>query len=95
MLTNSYFYRRKRHGTVMPLGFMLYAVERFVEEAIRSDNPLDTFGLTISQGVSIVVFLLALAVWFGLKLLPLHASAVPWVPEGKRSGRNPDGAGRG
>lgn len=84
LVTNAYFYRRQRHGTVMPLGFMLYAIERFVEEGIRSDNPLDTFGLTISQGVSIVVFCLALGVWFLLKLMPMHVTAEPWVPVDKK-----------
>lgn len=80
LLTNAYFYRRRRHGTVMTLGFMLYAIERFLEEAIRGDNPLDTFGMTISQGVSIVVFLLAGAVWLVLLLLPLRSKAEPWIP---------------
>jgi phosphatidylglycerol:prolipoprotein diacylglycerol transferase len=91
-LTNAYFYRRQRHGTVMPLAFMLYAVERFVEEAIRSDNPLDTFGLTVSQGVSVAVFVTGLLVWLILKTMPLRSEAKPWTPEGKKNETNPEAA---
>ncbi len=73
-LTTAWLHRRKRHGTVFVLGFMLYAVERFIEEAIRVDNPQDTFGLTVSQGISIGVFV-GLGIW-GLILLkmPLRSS---------------------
>ncbi len=72
-LTNACFYRRKRHGTVMVLGLMLYAVERFVAEVIRVDNPRDTFGLTISQGISIALFLTALVSLLVLRRLPLRS----------------------
>lgn len=75
LLTNAYFYRRKYQGTVMALGFMLYAVERFIEEIIRSDNPHDTFGLTISQGVSVAVFVAALLAWQILKRMRPPAAA--------------------
>ncbi|MBI4579186.1 MAG: prolipoprotein diacylglyceryl transferase [Planctomycetes bacterium] len=80
-LLNAYFYRRPHHGTVMPLGFILYAVERFIEEAIRSDNPHDTFGLTISQGVSVGVLLVCLLVLLAIRQMPPRAANVkPWVP---------------
>lgn len=84
MFTNAYFYRRKWHGTVMPVGFMLYAIERFVEEAIRSDNPIDTFGLTVSQGVSVVIFAVCLLVLLLLRIMPQRSAARPWIPETKR-----------
>jgi phosphatidylglycerol:prolipoprotein diacylglycerol transferase len=81
LVTNAYFYRRKRHGTVMALGFAVYAVERFVEEIIRSDNPHDTFGLTISQGVSVGVLLAALLAWLILRQMPEGSPhAKPWYP---------------
>lgn len=80
-LTHLYFYRRRRHGMVMVVGFMLYPIQRFIEEIIRADNPHDTFGLTVSQGVSIVIFLVA-GTWFLiLRQLPLRSPrAVPFVP---------------
>lgn len=85
-LTNAWFYRRKHHGTVLPLGFMLYAVQRFIEEAIRSDNPIDTFGFTISQGVSVGVFVLCgVALLIILKLPPRAANVKPWYPPGKKA----------
>ncbi len=85
VLMNAYFYRRRRHGTVMVVGFMLYAVERFVEEIIRSDNPHDTFGLTISQGVSIGVLAIALLALLIIRQMPEGSPhAKPWAPPGKK-----------
>lgn len=72
-LTYTYLNRRKWQGTVMPLGFALYAVERFVEEAIRVDNPQDTFGLTVSQGISIGVLALCALVYLYLRQLPARS----------------------
>jgi len=68
----------------MVVGFMLYAVERFIEEIIRGDNPHDTFGLTVSQAVSIGIFLIALAGALILYKLPLRSPrAIPYVPKEK------------
>ncbi len=75
VLTYCYLYRRKRHGTVLPIGYMLYAVERFIEESIRLDNPIDTLGLTVSQSISIVIFGICLATLFLLRRLPLRSPA--------------------
>jgi phosphatidylglycerol---prolipoprotein diacylglyceryl transferase len=75
LLMNAYFFRRKRHGMVMLLAVVLYAVERFIEELVRMDNPHDTFGLTISQGVSIG-FLVFAGLWYlVLRRMPLRS---PW-----------------
>jgi phosphatidylglycerol---prolipoprotein diacylglyceryl transferase len=81
-LTNALFYRRKRHGVVFAIGFMLYAVERFIEETIRVDNPVDTFGLTVSQAISVGIFIV-MCVWLlVLQKLPLRSPrAVPYVPK--------------
>lgn len=84
LITNAWFYRRKHHGTVMPLGFMLYAVERFIEEAIRSDNPHDTFGLTIAQGISVGIFVTCVLTLLIILKMPPHATNVkPWQPPAK------------
>lgn len=84
-LTAAYFYRRRRHGTVFVLGFMLYAVQRFIEEAVRTDNPHDSFGLTISQAISVAIFV-ALFLWYlYIRRLPLGSpNAVPWIHPSKR-----------
>jgi phosphatidylglycerol---prolipoprotein diacylglyceryl transferase len=72
-LTSAWFYRRRRHGTVMLLALSLYAVQRFIEEYIRADNPRDTFGLTVSQGVSIAL-LCGMGLWYAiLRQMPLRS----------------------
>lgn len=61
------FYARKRHGVVIAALMILYPVPRTLLEVIRSDNPHDVGGLTISQFVSLgllVVGLVALFVLF-------------------------------
>jgi len=75
-LTGAYLYRRRRHGMVMVLGMALYAVERFIEEVIRVDNPQDTFGLTASQAVSVGILLIAVAAYFILQRQPLRSPRV-------------------
>jgi|GEM_PF-348193 len=80
-LLNAVFYRRRRHGVVFGLLWILYPVARIVEEAIRADNPLDTGGLTISQAVSVGGLIFA-AIWFAwLYRQPLRSPrAVAYVP---------------
>jgi prolipoprotein diacylglyceryltransferase len=81
-LLSAYFYRRKRHGTVFALAMICYPVQRFIEEIIRLDNPRDTFGLTISQGVSVVLLVIGLVYWLILLQMPLRSPrAVPFVPD--------------
>jgi len=55
-LLSTVFYRRTRHGVVVGLLFLLYPIARVILESIRVDNPHDTAGLTISQFVSLVMF---------------------------------------
>jgi phosphatidylglycerol:prolipoprotein diacylglycerol transferase len=70
-----------RPGIVMMVGFASYAVLRFVMEMLRNDEP-GQFGttLTISQWVSIVVFLLCCAglVW------------LRWVNQSHEKDQHPD-----
>ena len=69
---------------VMAVAMLLYAVQRFLEEIIRTDNPHDTFGLTISQGVSVAIFVGALLGILVLRQLPLRSPrAVPVTPPAK------------
>jgi phosphatidylglycerol:prolipoprotein diacylglycerol transferase len=56
ILLNAIFFRRKQHGLVTGLLFLFYPIMRFCEEVIRSDNPHDVIGFTISQFISIAIF---------------------------------------
>jgi len=82
LLLSLVFYRRQRHGVVMGVMLVLYPISRIILEVIRTDNPHDSFGVTISQAVSIgvVVFgILFLVVLY--RYLPLRSPrAVPFVP---------------
>jgi len=53
------FYVRKRHGVVIGVLGMLYPIQRALEELIRVDNPHDTAGLTVSQFISLGLFVSA------------------------------------
>jgi phosphatidylglycerol---prolipoprotein diacylglyceryl transferase len=72
---------RKRHGLIFGVALLLYPIQRFVEELVRTDNPQDTFGLTISQGVSVGMLAVAVVYLIVLYRLPLRSPlAVPFVP---------------
>jgi prolipoprotein diacylglyceryltransferase len=58
---------------VFGLLFLLYPIMRFMEEIIRSDNPHDTAGLTISQFISLVLFLIGVIWMFIVYRLPLRS----------------------
>lgn len=73
ILLSTVFYRRKRQGVVFGLLFLLYPIMRFMEEIIRSDNPHDTAGLTISQFISLVLFLIGVIWMFIVYRLPLRS----------------------
>jgi len=71
-LLSAIFYVRKRHGIVIVMLFLLYPIQRTVEEMIRVDNPHDVAGLTISQFVGMIMFLTGIAA-----LIYLYK----WLPE--------------
>ncbi len=50
--------------------FVIYPISRVFEEMLRADNPLDTFGFTISQAISLASVPVALLVMFLLRYLP-------------------------
>lgn len=80
-MLNAVFYRRKRHGIVFGLMWLLYPITRIVLETIRADNPLDTAGLTISQGVSVLGLVFAVVWLYGIYRAPQRSPhATPWVP---------------
>lgn len=57
---------RHRHGVVFVALLLLYAPVRFVLESIRTDNPVDTAGLTVSQFTSVALFVVGAAFLFVL-----------------------------
>ncbi len=81
------FYRRKRHGVVFGIMVVIYPITRVILEVIRSDNPHDSFGLTISQAVSVVTFAVGvLYLVYLYKWAPLRSPrAVPFAPPSPRA----------
>lgn len=75
-LLSAVFYRRKRHGVVFGLMFALYPIGRILLEFIRTDNPHDVGGLTISQFLSVSMVVVGFAYLFVLyKFLPERSPA--------------------
>lgn len=61
--------RRRFPGEIF-LGYcMLYSAERFMMEFLRGDNPRIVMGLTISQGISMVVFAVSVVFFIYRKAL--------------------------
>jgi phosphatidylglycerol:prolipoprotein diacylglycerol transferase len=93
LLLGRLFHRRKCHGMVFALMLVIYPVTRVILELVRVDNPHDTIGLTISQALSVGIFVLA-AVWLVLLYtrLPLRSeralayAPIPVEPKKKRRG---------
>ena len=81
-LLSTVFYLRKRHGVVIGLMFVLYPATRMVIEMIRADNPHDMAGLTISQFVSIGMFVLG-AIYLSVlyRYLPERSPLVEAAPK--------------
>lgn len=76
-LLSAVFYVRRRHGVVIGLLIVLYPISRLLEELIRTDNPHDAFGLTISQFVSLGMFLVgALYLYLLYTKMPLRSPAL-------------------
>jgi phosphatidylglycerol:prolipoprotein diacylglycerol transferase len=67
-LLTAYYPFRRRPGQVMALLMMTYAINRFLIEMLRLDNPPTWFGLTISQNISLAMVLAGAALWFGTRL---------------------------
>ena len=60
-----------KSGSTFALMFILYSICRFFLEFVRDDNPFGADGLTISQNLSIVMFI------FGFVLLAIFAKMKP------------------
>jgi phosphatidylglycerol:prolipoprotein diacylglycerol transferase len=67
----SYYPFRRRDGQVIALMLMVYPISRFLEEIIRTDEPsVFGTGLSISQNISLAVFVAGIGLWFYLSRQP-------------------------
>jgi phosphatidylglycerol:prolipoprotein diacylglycerol transferase len=69
-LLTAYYPIRKRDGEVMALLMMTYPVTRFFIERLRNDEAGFVQGLTISQAISVGLFIFGLIYWAYLSKLP-------------------------
>lgn len=81
-----YYPFRRRDGQVVALMLMLYPISRFLEEIIRTDE-MAVFGtgLSISQNISLAVFVAGIGLWIYLSKQPPH---IAW-PDLAASRENP------
>jgi phosphatidylglycerol:prolipoprotein diacylglycerol transferase len=78
-----YFPYRRRDGEVMALMLIIHPISRFLLEAIRVDeNAVWGTGLSISQNLSIVIFLIGTGMWIFLR----RSLTLPRGTESTRTG---------
>ena len=81
LILNALYWRRTRDGQVICALFLIEPSARWLLELIRTDNPQDAFGFTISQFLAICMILAALAALLWLRRLPPRSPrAVRWEP---------------
>ncbi len=81
-LLSAYYPLRRRDGEVIGLLMVTYPITRFLVEGLRNDEGAFFAGLTISQNISIALFLGGLAFWYGLSRMPAERFADTARPEG-------------
>lgn len=95
------YWRRSFDGQVIGVLLFVQPIARFVLELIRTDNPLDTFGLTISQFLALGLSAVGLLMLLTFSRMPARSPrARVWEPpqddgkpgKGKKSGAAPAGA---
>jgi phosphatidylglycerol---prolipoprotein diacylglyceryl transferase len=69
-LLSAYYPLRRRDGEVMALLMVTYAIGRFLTERLRNDESAMFAGLTVSQLLSIVLFVCGLIYWYRLSRMP-------------------------
>jgi phosphatidylglycerol:prolipoprotein diacylglycerol transferase len=63
----AYFPLRRAAGEVMAVLMIAYPLTRWPLEAVRGDEPPILGGMTLSQNISVAVFVCGLTVWLGLR----------------------------
>src|SRR5262249_33603534 len=75
LLLSAAYPLRRRDGEVMGLLMVTYPISRFLIEYLRNDEGAFFAGLTISQNLSVVLFLGGLVYWAWLLRLPKDRSS--------------------
>ena len=70
LLLSAYYPLRRRDGEVMGLLMIVYPITRFLVEYLRNDEGAFFGGLTISQNISVALFVAGLAYWAWLLKQP-------------------------
>jgi phosphatidylglycerol:prolipoprotein diacylglycerol transferase len=63
----AYYPRQRRQGEIMALLMILYPLTRWPIEALRGDEPALFLGMTLSQNISLGLFIGGVAVWILLR----------------------------
>jgi phosphatidylglycerol:prolipoprotein diacylglycerol transferase len=66
LLLWSWYPFRRRDGEVTALMITIYPITRFLIEGIRTDEPKNILGMTISQNISLALLMFAIALWLYL-----------------------------
>jgi len=72
LLLSAYYPLRRRDGEVMALLMVTYPITRFLIEYLRNDEGVFFLGLTISQNISLLLFLAGLFYWYALSRSPAN-----------------------
>jgi phosphatidylglycerol:prolipoprotein diacylglycerol transferase len=70
LVLSAFFPLRRRDGEVAAMLMVIYAITRFLIEFLRDDEGAFFAGLTISQNISVALFLTGLAFWAWLSRQP-------------------------
>ena len=81
LLLTAYYPLRRRDGEVLGLLMLTYPISRFLIEYLRNDESAMFAGMTISQAISVVLFVGACLYWAWLSTFPqeLYYDHVPAV----------------
>lgn len=60
----TYYPFRRRDGEATALMLTVYPITRFLIESLRTDEPKNILGMTISQNISLLMLALAVSLWF-------------------------------
>ena len=76
------YYPYKRHdGELMVILLIVYSVHRFLNEMLRTDTEPVAFGLTLSQNVSIGIFVVGVILAVVVSRRPLIGATLPVVAD--------------
>jgi phosphatidylglycerol:prolipoprotein diacylglycerol transferase len=75
-LLSAYYPLRKRDGEVLALLMVTYPITRFLIEMLRDDDGVFLMGMTVSQLISVAIFLGGVGLWVWIRLRgPAHLYA--------------------